>query len=52
MIASISLTDVQIESVADSLRRCGFEFGDDFDDNQFALVIEAVLDGLGIELPE
>ena len=47
----ISLTESQIEAVADCLRQCGFDCSD-LDNEQLTQVIQAVLDGLEIELTE
>lgn len=46
----ISLTDQQIEDVQDKLKQAGFEFPDGWDYENMACLIEAVLDGLEIEI--
>lgn len=46
----ISLTDAQIEYVQDKLKQAGFEFPENWDYEKMACLIEAVLDGLKIEV--
>lgn len=48
-LANISLTDIEIENVADSLRQNNFEIPCEWDNETIARLIEAVLNGLNIE---
>lgn len=47
----ISLTESQLEAVADCLRECGFDCSD-LDNDQLTQIIQAVLDGLDIEFSD
>ena len=43
----MSLTEEQIEQIADRMRGCGFEI-ENLDNEQIALIADCVLEGLGI----
>ena len=45
----MSLTEIQIEAVADALKLAGFNLPDDMDNNEIAKIAEAILDALNIE---
>lgn len=45
----MSLTEAQIEAVADGLRQAGFNLPDDMTADEIAKFVESVLDALGIE---
>lgn len=47
----MSLTEEQIERIADSMRMCGFDISE-IDKDQIEYIAECVLDGLGIEFRE
>lgn len=44
----MSLTEEQIEQIADRMRSCGFD-ASDLDNEQIAMIAACVLEGLGIE---
>lgn len=44
----MSLTDEQIETIADRLRGCGFSI-ENLDNDQIALIAACVIEGLGID---
>lgn len=49
----ISLTESQIESVADQLKEQGFLFNEFETDNEtYAKIIQAVFDGLGLDFDQ
>lgn len=44
----MSLTEEQIEQIADRMRKCGFDVSD-MDNEQIAMLAACVIEGLGIE---
>ena len=49
---SVSLTNVQIERISDSLKCGGFEIPDDWDEETLARLVAIILESLDIEYAE
>ena len=45
----MSLTEEQIEQIADRMRQCGFDVSD-MDNERIAMLAACVIEGLGIDL--